>query len=263
MDIPPIPKIDHKSEAAVAHGIALGLIDQGWDVYGEVRLSEFLPRRGLPEGILDLAAIKGPFALAVEVKKSFSLTLLEQAIEWTKIFPLVAVAVPAGAAGNKKGLRNHLREYFGLGVYTSFGGNLSVVSDARLLRHNLRNVPDIRGALDERMKISVPGASATYRHSRYQDFVWYIRLALAEKGPMRQKELIQSVMDAGGIYHYSSAAVMKRQLHEAISSMEPDFALSAESIVTWLPEKCPHGAEYVERVRRAAGYRQNHTGVPA
>lgn len=243
-----------KSEAEIAKAVASKLEGEGWSCFSEVRIQEFV--RGIkdcPNGIADLVAVRGNLAMIVEAKMSFGLSVLEQAIEWTRVSPLVVVATASAGIGHKDGLKAHLQRYFGLGLYTVSNGYTSYRFSPRLLRHNLANVDAIRACLDDRMKLSTAGASTTFRMSPYQDMTWHLRLLLAQHGPMTMKRLIELISARDDRFHYASAASMKQQIRAAIQSYEEDLKFDqATSIVTWVPELCSKGEKYAERVKSVA-----------
>lgn len=85
------------SEAALAAKVMQWLIDAGWDCYPEAKMV-------YAKGRADIAAVRGPCLWVVECKKAFTLSLLDQAIEWVGQANMVSIAVPRmkRAGGLKK-----------------------------------------------------------------------------------------------------------------------------------------------------------------
>lgn len=244
-------------EAYIASAVADNLTDEGWDVYAEVRLGAWVD--GAPNhGICDLVAVRGPLAMFVECKRSLSFDLFEQAAEWTRFVPLVAVATFSDAS-NRTEFRKRVASHFGFGLARVLKPGAYTMHPwivrPRLLRHNLRNVARIREALSDAMRLSTAGASATYRHTPYQNTMNEIRAILATAGPLPIRDLLAYLerTDTYGQprHHYSSRASLAGGLAKSIGAIEPDIRRRGD-IVSWHPEDCRRDGEYIAYIQRLA-----------
>lgn len=260
------------TEADLAEVLTWQLQAEQWEIWPEVALGKFLPQLADTHRVVDLVATKGNLAMAIEVKLTPSLTVFEQAIEWTRIFPMVVIAVPYGTRSGRRLLRTHLTEHFGLGLVEISGNALNPCHwerRPRLHRANLRHVPAITSALTPAMQLARAGARHSYRHSPYQETFSEIRIALAQFGPMSMKQIIDYLRaDERGRprHHYSSIASAKtsiaRSIHGApdgkggIRVYEPDITRGDDGLYRWNPDLCRHGQDYAGRLVDCAGRRR-------
>jgi hypothetical protein len=256
-----------KSEAEIATQVMESLGAEGWDCYPEVAVGKLMPYAeqkaiggSFGQSVCDIVAVKGRLAMMVECKKTYSLDLLEQALVWTRLAPLVVVAVPTMAINNRAPLKEHMRDYHGVGL---FGANVSGVvyrEAPRLLRHNLRHVDRLRGLLDPSMKCSTAGAALTWRQTPYQSTMSEIRCYLATHGPSTMREIYHHLAgETGGRprHHYSSQASMQGCVSRSIrDGTEPDLRM-VDGVVDWHPELCTKGTEYVANLQKTADYRKS------
>ncbi|MCW2240724.1 hypothetical protein [Azospirillum canadense] len=242
-----------RSESALARNVARGLGHEGWAIYTEVPLRTWLP--DAPTGIADIVAVSHGLAMVVEVKRSFSLTLIEQAAEWTRFVPLVVMALPGSAHSTRHALRDHLCQHFGLGLCRD-AGNGNIVWDRRpkLLRHHLRNVARIQDSLTDPMQAAEAGERWAYRETPYQRMMTEVRILIAECGPVPVKVLIEA-LDRPGKNPYSSRTYLARNLVHGIRAYEPDLAIGADSRVIWTPTQCAKGDKYIGIVMATAARR--------
>ncbi len=257
---------DVTTESDLARWAIQHLQAEEWDCYPEVAVGKLLSSAATKEigarfgeRIADVVAIRGDLAMIIECKKSYSLSLLEQAVEWTRLSPLVAVAVPSATTGYKTVLKEHFRNHFGVGMYCVSPHALSRRYAPRLLRHNLRWVEHIKSVLSAEMKLSVAGASQTWRRSPYQDTLLEVRCALADSDGISMRELFARLDDDQGDmrHHYSSSASMKASIGSMIRGViEPDIGIDARGLVVWTPEKCTKGPAYVAHVKEVAERRR-------
>jgi len=77
------------SEVELARPIIPWLQEMQWEVYQEVQCMMY-------GSVADIVAIQGRIVWAIECKRSFGFTLLEQAVGWTQFAHYVSVAVPRG-----------------------------------------------------------------------------------------------------------------------------------------------------------------------
>lgn len=211
------------TEADIATVAVASLQRDGWDCYPEVRLGELTGHRQWGGGVADVVAVRGPLVMIVECKVSYSLQLIEQALEWVRVAPLVAVAART-VETNRKELRRHMADYHGVGsAVAAVGGkdidggvlgDLRWLAHPRLLRANLRHVPDIQGVLTPAMRAATAGARTTYRHSQFQQTLTEVRILVLAYGPMPLVELVELLAEQG--HHYASDAGARQGIGAAI-----------------------------------------------
>jgi len=219
------------TEADVAKVVIEDLQAGGWECYPEVKLAELTGRMDWGNGIADVVAVKGPLAMIVECKLTYSLQLLEQALEWTRIAPLVAV-VARSVEGNKQGLRRHLADYHGIGsavARVDIGypgqGDLHWYTRPRLLRHNRRNVDTIRSVLTPAMQTATAGSRETKRHTKFQETMTHARVMLLAYGPLPMGDLVERLAEKEG-HHYASDRGARQGIATAIHhGWVPDLKL--------------------------------------
>ena len=102
------------SEVELARPVVEWLRADGWTVYQEVALSMY-------GGVADLVGVRGRIVQVVEVKRSCSLTLLDQAIRWTQHAHFVSIATPERRRGVGMAAQ-HVMHHFGLGWLSVHGG---------------------------------------------------------------------------------------------------------------------------------------------
>lgn len=247
-------------EAYIGRQVAMILADEGWDVYAEVPLGAWL-KDAPAHGICDLIAVRGALSICVECKKSLSFDLFEQAAEWTRFSPLVAVATFSDVS-NRQEFRMGVARHFGFGIIRvlKHGGHSMHpwLLRPRLLRQNLRNVPSIREALSDAMRLSIAGAAATYRHTPYQSTMNEVRAMLAAVGPLLLRDIFTYLeqTDAYGQprHHYSSRASLCASLIKSFAGVEADIQRDGD-LISWHPERCSRDAAYIEYIHRLAAAR--------
>ncbi|MBN1625010.1 MAG: hypothetical protein JW944_00685 [Deltaproteobacteria bacterium] len=116
------------SEQELAKIVVSHLKDLRWEVYQEVVC---------PGGVADIVAKMGNILWVIECKKSFSMSLLGQAIERTPYFHYTSIAVPYSRRDNRKLLREFL-EWKGIGCFEVYNHNyyenISTPTEPRLHR---------------------------------------------------------------------------------------------------------------------------------
>ncbi len=260
------------SEAELAKFLIDALILEGWDCYPEVALGKLLgqnlkdnagSRLIFGEPIADVVAIKDGLVMIVECKKSFSLEVIEQALEWSKISPLYAIAIPFAAFNNRSVVKTHLREYYGLGIFGISATHAQWRFKPKLKKENLKYCDEIKSILKPTMMLSTAGAAHTWRSTPYQDTMFEIRCYLAMHGPTRLKDLydfLEGKENGKCVHHYSSRASMVSSIGKSIyGGVEPDFVVSDDKILTWNPALCRHGSVMVENIKDCAQRRLRYT----
>lgn len=94
----------------------------GWDVYQEVVVGD---------GVADIVATRGPVVWIIELKLSFSLSLLDQAYHRRRYAHRVSVAVPKYSRGGsvKLGSTRHICDILGIGLLLVAGAGAEHVDE--------------------------------------------------------------------------------------------------------------------------------------
>ena len=245
------------TEGQVAKNMMAALQAEGWDVYPEVAVGRLLERkiqmrtgRSFGDSVADLVAVKGPLAMIVEAKLTFSLQVIEQALEWTRLSPLVAIALPYKAMTRPNELKLHIRDHYGVGVFCVSDSSFKPSFRPRLHRHNLPFVDDLAGILTEEMKLADPGEKNTWRRTPYQDTMIHVRIYLAAHGPCPMNDIFDYLEGSERRHHYAHAASMKGSLRKSFYApdIEPDISVGADNQVYWDPDKCTKNERYVAHI---------------
>lgn len=147
-----------KLEVDVARPIVRWLRREGWEVYQEVSL-------GYGDSCCDIVAKSGSLLWAVEVKRSKTIALVDQARVWLGHAHLVSVATPTSKRRTAYRLRaastwDWLCEQFGLGQF-EVGDSVRVTAWPRVAR---RVDSTLRNALHRAQKSMVEAGAAGGGH---------------------------------------------------------------------------------------------------
>lgn len=132
-----------ESEVALAERVTFWLRDLHWEVYQEVSC------RG---SRCDLVATQGPVTWAIEVKASFGLAVLEQAVFWKPHANRSSIAVPSATAFGQK-----LADTYGIGILQVGYDRITERLPARLQR---RCDGRLRRALRDEQKTYAPAGNS-------------------------------------------------------------------------------------------------------
>jgi len=202
------------AQVAVAH-----LQEMGYETYEEVHLG--------PGPRPDIVGLKSPIIAIVEVKRSMSLTLLNQMMHWRGQVHYVYGAIGAGRIGLAA---DHLCRQEGLGLWkiesNLWGQNveprieratISSVLNARLYRHKtaLWTLDQIRKACNDHNRSGSAWANAGSKAGGYWTPFAQTRRTLhrlVKKDPGRKMEEYLNDMD----HHYASTNSGKASLFDLI-----------------------------------------------
>jgi len=197
------------TEAEFAAGIVAKLADLNWDVYQEVSTGYGAPRA-------DIVAIQrfGTYTLSwiIEVKLSFSLTVIEQAIRWRKHQAANYVSIATPNAQTR--FRNRIRvpfKYPGVkDILDEMGINVFAFEPRlpRFYRCNRFKSLTILNFLNDNQKDMA--LAGTKGESYYTKFSWTCRLIceyLKEFPGATIKEVVKNVA-----HHYSNDTVAARSI---------------------------------------------------
>ncbi len=95
-------------ETEIASAVVVELQDMGWEVYQEVQVNALGP-------IADIVAIRGSVSWVIEVKRSRTFAVLDQAQEWLRCANMVSVATPRTKTRGPSRTWCHVLEHFGIG----------------------------------------------------------------------------------------------------------------------------------------------------
>ncbi len=264
-----MPKIT--TEAHIALAVMQDLVLDGWECYPEVAVGKLLgtvvqgkfkvkPKKKGP--ICDIVAVKGDDVMIVECKKSFSLDLIEQALEWTALAPMVAIGLPNSTLKKRSVLKMHLREEFGIGICGVGDGLTKWPYKPQVNEDNRRYTQMLKAILKPEMKLSVAGASKTWRSTPYQDTMSEVRCYLRMVGSVPISQVFDYLHADGGDttrHHYSTRTSMMASIKKNImTGVEADLALDGthnNSVLTWTPNKCRFGERYLNYIEEMAAIR--------
>jgi hypothetical protein len=133
------------NEAEIGEAVVAWLEAQHWDVYQEVKIYS---------GIADIIAVKGNLLWAIELKKSLTLKVMEQARGWRTHFRSVAVPRPRRTNHDRRTAYAVAKQFFKVGVIevrreTGFTGDVHHIVDVKvpapLMREHHRFVDSTKG----------------------------------------------------------------------------------------------------------------------
>lgn len=179
-------------ETDIAKPVVSWLQDQGWTVYQEVEVKE----RGARA---DIVAIIEPKIWVIEVKRSYGLGVLEQALSWRSLSHYVSIAVPRGKRGQRTQFSHWIHRVSGIGWLCVGSWGVDTYVDPQMNRR--ADVQYVRRALCEEQKIwcdagSQHGHYTSFSHTRKKVFE-----LLGERPGLTMKE----IFDELGQCHYCSS----------------------------------------------------------
>ena len=188
------------TEVELARPIVEWLIDLGWEVFQEVELYQGGARA-------DIVARRGAVLWAVEVKRTLSLALLGQALEWTQRTHRVSVAIPHGRTTSARRFALRAAASEGIGVLEAsllYDGEVKVVElGCPQLR---RRVLGVR--LHEAQKTwADAGNAAGKRWSPFQQTCVLVRAAVEAAPGLTVREVVDRVD-----HHYKSTSSARGSL---------------------------------------------------
>jgi hypothetical protein len=189
------------TEVELARPIVAWLADLGWEVFQEV---------AIPGGArADIVARRGRVLWAIEVKRTLGLTLLGQALAWTRRAHRVSVAVPRGRDTTARRFALRAAAAEGIGVIVArqvYGGGVKVVERARpQLRRRVLGLE-----LHEAQKTWAEAGNASgKRWSPFAQTCKLVREVVDEHPGLTVREVVERVD-----HHYASVASARGALLE-------------------------------------------------
>ncbi len=190
-----------KTEQELAGKLVKWLKDQHWDVYQEVQMHQ-------GGNIADIVAAQGPLLWVIECKKTMSLELLGQALEWRKYSNFTSVCIPYASRRYSKGrtAAKHLLKSNGIGLIeireekTGYKHATDVdVSIRPALRRSIS--PSLKKSLNEKQKTYARAGNANGRRwTPFQQTCVEINKIVKRRPGITLKDLV----DALPQHHYAS-----------------------------------------------------------
>src|SRR3990172_7170706 len=185
------------TEQEMAAPLLSYLRDLHWEVYQEVQIATY-------GHVADLVATQGRLVWILEVKRSLTFALIEQAERWTASAHYVSVVCPEVNHQNagRQLARRTLRS-LGLGLFSLTASSLEETEQPRLHRH--ANATRIRQVLTEAHKtFARAGNSDSLRLTPFTATCRSIADAVARQPGLTIKELLSQVNT-----HYQSTATAR------------------------------------------------------
>lgn len=191
-----------ESESEIAKQVVAHFEHWGWDVYQEVQQHRY----GRCADIVAVLRGKPDIIHVVEVKKSLTFAVIEQARWWMYCSHYSSVAVPHTKSRDRgRALAQMVLQWQGIGLFeTEFGG----LARQRVIPQLQRNAKVKDWNLQEAQKTFAPAGNSDGRKwSPFQQTVLEIRKALAQNGPMPVSDILRNCE-----HHYSCDATAKSSL---------------------------------------------------
>lgn len=185
------------AEAAIAKHVIEHLEAELWDVYQEVQI-------GPLGGIADIVAVRDGVSHIIEVKTSFSLALLQQAMDWRGYANYISVACETSDKRTEC-LKEEICRWSGIGYYRIFRGEFWNIVPPRLWRKVRCNIKD---AVRPEHKVWAPAGNN--KGQRYTEFARTCRNLLEIVRANPNCTFKQAM--AGMKHHYASDATASTAL---------------------------------------------------
>jgi hypothetical protein len=206
------------SETDLAKKLIPWLTDQHWDIY-----PEFVER--FSGGSIDILAVRGKITWAIEVKKSLSLKVMEQAASRSALYR--SVFVP-GSRTDRRRAEHLAKHWFKVGVLETSVHNSSIREVYRppLMREHYRYQKYILGRLTELHKtFSEPGIKNGQRLTPYRESMLTVERFIKQNPGCTVKE----VFEALGKLHYASGQSFRSSLVSSLRSFEKEWCIVDEN----------------------------------
>lgn len=186
------------TEQELASMVVDWLTGQHWDVYQEVQL-----RYGGP--IWDIVALRNNIVEIIEVKKSLTISVIEQAWRSINCAHYVVVAVPTLVRGtyarDSRAFTYRICRDYGIGVYEIDKYDVINKVPPQLHRQNRNRIKKTINSLNENFKIHAKAGSANGgQWTPYRNTMNAVKSILIEHGPLTLKQIMEHLSD----HHYSN-----------------------------------------------------------
>jgi len=193
--------LDNTTEAELAKIVVDWLNLEKWEVYQEVSY-------GWGRPVIDIVAVRGQITWAIEVKKSLSLALIEQAHKHLYQANYVSITVP-DTSREVKGhfIAGRMLNHWGIGILKiSRRGILREEAEARL--HRTHKGLNLRRLLNESQKTFAEAGNSEGKHwSPFQETVRCLKAFVESHPGCLLKDAVESIN-----HHYASTAGAKTSL---------------------------------------------------
>jgi len=203
----PATKLRTKSEAELASQLIPWLTAQGWDIWQEIRIYYGGPRA-------DIVAMQSRRSWVIEVKRTASWELVDQANNWTGYANFVSIAFPKAKGHISRSLLDYARlKGFGIIVLNdrqnTIDGHPVVYEAPRLRRATRDQYHDIRTRLTPETKgWGVAGEKAADYWTPYKETCRKLRQVVETTPGISMKEAMAELKD----HHYSSDQTARSSL---------------------------------------------------
>lgn len=200
-----------KTEADVARPVVEWLEAQHWDVYQEVQFRNY-------GKVADIVAVRHKLIWIIEVKKSLTLSVLDQAYRWP--VPLRSIAVPK--AKKQRDVAERLaRAYFKVGIIEvgkSSKHTLGVYEKlvAPLLRGNYPTTRMLSKLTEKHKHYAVAGSNKRDHLTPYKNTMDSVRYFITKNPGCTIKDIYEEL----GKCHYASQASMKSSINTSLDKYE-------------------------------------------
>ncbi len=196
-----------KSETGIAEPVIDWLEGNGWDVYQEVQFYSY-------SKVADIVAKKGDDLWIVECKRSYRLSVLDQASYWTVTRRSVAVASTMRA--RPRSWLKVAKEFYKVGVL-EIDLRVSERLEAPYLEQFKNFQPDYIKRLSELHKTFAKAGSKGGAHlTNYKVSILSVKEFIKENPGCTTSEIVEAL----GPLHYAHVKSAKNNLREALVSFE-------------------------------------------
>lgn len=168
----------------------------GWEVYTEVQVSAYGSRA-------DLVGRRNNILWVVELKRAFTLSVIEQAFNWTNHAHYASVAVPKSQNLKRRKVRDFAvkvcRDH-GLGVLLVGEENVRTEQPPSLFRHRQGECEKLREALCEpRRTTADKGNNGGFVYTPFRETIRKLKILLKANPGITMKEAVEGIS-----HHYIS-----------------------------------------------------------
>ena len=203
-------KTKWESEVALAKPLIAWLEDQEWEIYQEVQPQNY-------GYTADIVAVQNNIVWIIEVKKTFGLTVMEQAHRWKGFGNYISVAVPTSR--NMSAVGRYFLELEGIGILTIIKPNdYNAPHDCVFELHHPRLNRRINGAMlktltPEHKVYAEAGNANGKRLTPFKQTCRKVLCAVKHRPGINMKELINGIDT-----HYSSTGCARSCLSQWIQA---------------------------------------------
>ncbi len=212
-----------KTEADVARPVVAWLEEQHWDVYQEVQFINY-------GKVADIVAVRHKLLWVIEVKKSLTLSVLDQAYRWAT--PLRSIAVPK--AKKQRDVAERLaRAYFKVGIIevgksSNYSLGVYEKQPAPLLRGNYPTTRMLSKLTEKHKHYAEAGSNKRNHLTPYKNTMDDVKYFITKNPGCAIKDIYEDL----GKCHYASQASMKSSIQTSLDKYE-DWCLIDKTERPW------------------------------